>query len=151
MLEWNLERINYMYSYHTCLRTHNIRSLSFQFLCPSISSPSCTLALSFYLVRISLMHPTTKSSTHALQSVCELRILLLHFQLCPRSLGVGERVHYLPFCSRKLRCALEILQGFGDFPLLEEKLSHCCHCNIAFGINCHFISTFGDGGMRNTY
>lgn len=80
-------------------------------------------------------HPTPANPANALESAGELRVLLLHLQLRPRSLGVGQRVHDLALRPGELCRALEVLQRFGHLALLQQQLGHGCDSNITLGVN----------------
>lgn len=73
--------------------------------------------------------------THALQAGSELWILLLHLQLRPRGLSIGEGIDDFTFGSGELGGALEVLEGVSDLALLEEELCHGGDGDIAFGID----------------
>ena len=65
----------------------------------------------------------------------ELWVLLLDLELRARGLSVRESVDYFAFGARKLGGALEVGESVGHLALLEQKLGHGGHGDVAFGVN----------------
>lgn len=77
-----------------------------------------------------------ETSSHASgQLGGKLGVLLLNLELGTCSLGIGQGIDNLSWCSSELSSTLKVLQGVNDLSLLQKELSHGGNSNIALGIN----------------
>lgn len=77
-----------------------------------------------------------KAGSHALQTRCQLGVLLLHLQLRPCRLRIRDGVDDFTLGPGQLSCPLEVLERLGNLTLLQEQLGHGSNRDVAFRVNC---------------